>query len=76
MLRWYVPANDLLTVIRSFVINKKWRSHGTGMLNDPSRNLYDDLEFLDLVIPTEKGEWPRLFWKIPMNLNDIVESRE
>jgi len=31
MLRWYMPAKDLLTVIRSFAINGKWRI-GEGLL--------------------------------------------
>jgi hypothetical protein len=52
------------------------RSPGTGTLNDPSRNLYDDLVLLDLVRLTEGGHWPELFWETPMKINDAVSRAE
>jgi hypothetical protein len=83
MLRWYMPAKDLLTVIGSFAINGKWRigggslrSPGTGTRNDPSRNLYDDLVLLDLARITEGGHWPELFWEMSMKINDAVSRAE
>jgi hypothetical protein len=47
------------------------RSPGTEILNDPSRNLHDDLVLLDLVRLTEGGHWPELFWKTPMKINEV-----
>jgi hypothetical protein len=52
------------------------RSPGTGTLNDPSRNLHDDLVLLDLVRLTEGGHWPELFGETPMKINDAVSRAE